>query len=112
VCSADYTARGASGINLINLINHRTTAQRHWSIQSPHVNSNQSNQLTSSNMARKLPSRVMRWGINLWPPYLGAGIRVRRITRDYREVVVEMPLKLRNRNYFGTHFGVGQSRLD
>jgi acyl-coenzyme A thioesterase PaaI-like protein len=43
--------------------------------------------------------------MNLWPPFLGAGIRVRRIAPDFREVVVEMPLRLRNRNYFGTHFG-------
>lgn len=43
--------------------------------------------------------------LNLWPPYLGAGIRVKRIAADWREVVVEMPLRLRNRNYLGTHFG-------
>ncbi|UCG99367.1 MAG: DUF4442 domain-containing protein [Burkholderiales bacterium] len=43
--------------------------------------------------------------MNLWPPYLGAGIRVRRIAADWREVVVEMPLRLRNRNNFGAHFG-------
>jgi len=43
--------------------------------------------------------------MNLWPPYLGAGIRVRRIAPDWREVAVDMPLRLRNRNYFGTHFG-------
>ena len=49
--------------------------------------------------------RMLRWGMNLWPPYLGAGIRVRRIAPDFREVVVDMPLRLRNRNFFGTHFG-------
>jgi len=43
--------------------------------------------------------------MNLWPPYLGAGIRVRRIADDFREILVEMPLRLRNRGYFGTHFG-------
>jgi acyl-coenzyme A thioesterase PaaI-like protein len=56
-------------------------------------------------MARKPPPWLLRLAMNLWPPYLGAGIRVRRIADDYREVVVEMPLRLRNRNYFGTHFG-------
>lgn len=56
-------------------------------------------------MARKISPRVFRWVFNLWPPYLGAGIRVRRIAPDWREVVVEMPLRLTNRNYFGTHFG-------
>lgn len=56
-------------------------------------------------MARKIPARLMRWGINLWPPYLGAGISVQRIAPDFREVVVEMPLRWYNRNYVGTHFG-------
>ena len=56
-------------------------------------------------MARKYPPRLLRLAMNLWPPYLGAGIRVRRIAADYREIVVEMPLRLYNRNYFGSHFG-------
>lgn len=56
-------------------------------------------------MARKISPRVFRWLFNLWPPYLGAGIRVRRIAPDWRDVEVEMPLRLTNRNYFGTHFG-------
>jgi acyl-coenzyme A thioesterase PaaI-like protein len=56
-------------------------------------------------MARKYPPRLLRLAMNLWPPYLGAGIRVRRIAADYREIVVELPLRLYNRNYFGSHFG-------
>jgi acyl-coenzyme A thioesterase PaaI-like protein len=56
-------------------------------------------------MARKVPPGLLRIGMNLWPPFLGAGIRVKRIAPDYREIVVEMPLRLYNRNYFGTHFG-------
>lgn len=56
-------------------------------------------------MARKHPPWLLRLAMNLWPPYLGAGIRVRRIADDFREIVVEMPLRLRNRGYFGTHFG-------
>ena len=43
--------------------------------------------------------------MNLWPPFFGAGISVRHIAHDFREVVVEMPLRLYNRNYVGTHFG-------
>jgi acyl-coenzyme A thioesterase PaaI-like protein len=53
----------------------------------------------------KLPPRLVRWGMNLWPPLAGAGIRVRRIAPDFREVVVEMPLGPLNRNAFGAHFG-------
>lgn len=56
-------------------------------------------------MPRRIPAWLLRIGMNLWPPFLGAGIRVRYIADDFREVVVEMPLRLRNRNYFGTHFG-------
>jgi hypothetical protein len=50
-------------------------------------------------------SRKLRRGINFYPPYLGAGVRVTHIADDFRRVEVEMPLRFYNRNYFGTHFG-------
>ena len=43
--------------------------------------------------------------LNIYPPYLGAGIRVQHISEDYREVIVSMKLRWYNRNYVGTHFG-------
>lgn len=43
--------------------------------------------------------------INFYPPYLGAGVRVRRISADFREIDVEMRLRFWNKNYLGTHFG-------
>jgi acyl-coenzyme A thioesterase PaaI-like protein len=43
--------------------------------------------------------------INFWPPYLGAGIKVRRISKDFREVDVEMKFRWWNRNFVGTSFG-------
>ena len=49
--------------------------------------------------------RLLRWGMNLWPPFLGAGIRVRSIAVDWSEAVVELRARLINRNYVGTHFG-------
>lgn len=49
--------------------------------------------------------RLLRWGINLWPPFVGAGIRVRRIAPDWSEAVVELRSRWFNRNYVGTHFG-------
>ena len=49
--------------------------------------------------------RILKLGMNLWPPFLGAGIKVRHIRADYREVVVSMKLRWYNRNYVGTHFG-------
>lgn len=50
--------------------------------------------------ARKLHRRI-----NFYPPYLGAAVRVTRISDDFRDVEVEMPLRFYNRNYVGTHFG-------
>ena len=52
-----------------------------------------------------IPSGVLRRAMNLWPPFAGAGIRVTRMSADFREVDVTLKLGLLNRNYFGTHFG-------
>ena len=53
----------------------------------------------------KVPPALFRRAINLWPPFLGAGIRVTRVSVDYREIDVTLRLGLANRNYFGTQFG-------
>ena len=50
-------------------------------------------------------SRALRRWINLWPPFLGAGIRVLRISPDMKAVDVKMKLRFWNANYVGTHFG-------
>jgi acyl-coenzyme A thioesterase PaaI-like protein len=42
--------------------------------------------------------------LNLYPPYLGAGVRV-RASDDLRTFNVRMKLRPWNRNYVGTHFG-------
>jgi acyl-coenzyme A thioesterase PaaI-like protein len=52
-----------------------------------------------------LGPQLLRRGMNLWPPFLGAGIRVTRISADYREVDVRLTLGVLNRNYVGTQFG-------
>ena len=49
-------------------------------------------------------STLIKW-MSLWPPFLGAGIRVKSITPDFRQIEVEMGLRFWNRNYVGTHFG-------
>jgi len=43
--------------------------------------------------------------VNLYGPYLGAGVRVTRIAGDFGAIEVEMRLRPWNRNYVGTHFG-------
>ena len=50
-------------------------------------------------------SRLFKALINIYPPYLGTGIQVKKITPDYREILTEMTLRWYNRNYVGTHFG-------
>ncbi len=54
---------------------------------------------------RQAIKRHVRRLMNLWPPFLGAGIRVRRLDSDWRAVDVEMKLRLWNRNFVGTHYG-------
>ncbi len=49
--------------------------------------------------------KILKFGMSLWPPFLGAGIKVKHIAADFREVVVSMRLRWYNRNYVGTHFG-------
>ncbi|MCR6495711.1 DUF4442 domain-containing protein [Thermomonas sp. S9] len=48
---------------------------------------------------------VLRHGLNLWPPFLFAGIHVTALSPDYRHARVELRMRPWNRNYVGTHFG-------
>jgi hypothetical protein len=42
---------------------------------------------------------------NLWPPFLGAGIKVKKISDDFTSIDVELRMKRFNKNYVGSHFG-------
>lgn len=53
----------------------------------------------------RLSAGFLRLGMNLWPPFVGAGIHVLDIAPDYRRVTVRLRLGLFNRNYFGTQYG-------
>ena len=50
------------------------------------------------------PNRLRRL-LNLYPPYLGAGVKIDYISADWRELHVSMKLRWYNRNIVGTHFG-------
>lgn len=50
------------------------------------------------------PSLLHR-GMNFWPPFLFAGIRVREISDDWRLARVQLKHSRFNSNYVGTHFG-------
>lgn len=53
----------------------------------------------------KPPAWLFRFLLNLWPPFLGAGIRVKRLAADFSDIEVQLKLSFGNRNYVGTHFG-------
>jgi acyl-coenzyme A thioesterase PaaI-like protein len=50
------------------------------------------------------PARFLRM-LSIYPPYLGAGVRVRHAAPDLSRVEVEMRLRRWNRNFVGTQFG-------
>ena len=71
------------------------------------------NQKTSTGLLQRLREtraikatpRLARLAMNLYPPFIGAGIRITSISGDWREVQVAMPLRWYNKNAAGTHFG-------
>jgi acyl-coenzyme A thioesterase PaaI-like protein len=56
-------------------------------------------------MPREYTARGLRRLLNLWPPYLFAGVRVCAIADDWWHAEVELRAHWWNRNYVGTHFG-------
>lgn len=50
------------------------------------------------------PSGLKRL-LNIYPPYVGAGIKIKYISDDWSELHVSMALRWYNRNAVGTHFG-------
>lgn len=54
-----------------------------------------------------MKASTLRVLLNLYPPFLGAGVHVRTLSEDYREAVVELRPHWYNRNFFGDHFGGG-----
>lgn len=53
----------------------------------------------------EMTPRLLRFGMNIWPPFLFTGIHVTDIGADWRSARVELRLRPWNRNYVGTQFG-------
>ncbi|SRR5579885_733476 len=53
----------------------------------------------------RLPAWLLRFFINIWPPYLGTGISVRKIAADFGYIEVTIKLHWYCKNLVGTHFG-------
>lgn len=52
-----------------------------------------------------IPPKYYKYFFSLYPPYLGAGIRIEEISSDWREITVSMKANWYNKNIMGTHFG-------
>lgn len=57
------------------------------------------------NRLRKFVENNLLRVLQIYPPYLGAGVRVVEAAHDFSYLRVEMPLRIYNKNYVGTHFG-------
>ena len=56
------------------------------------------------NLAMKIKDKLLGlW--NIWPPFMGAGIHIKKVSADYRYMRVEMPLRFYNANFVGTQYG-------
>lgn len=53
----------------------------------------------------KMPTDLLFKLMRFWPPYLGAGIKVRNIDNKFLSLDTEMNLTWYNQNFVGTHFG-------
>ena len=53
----------------------------------------------------KLTPKSLRRILNFYPPYLGAGVKVSYISKDWSELHVSMSMRWFNQNAVGTHFG-------
>jgi hypothetical protein len=58
-----------------------------------------------SGLLFELRQRFLEKAINLYGPFLGAGVKLDEMSKDYRYAKVSMPLTFYNKNYMGTQFG-------
>jgi acyl-coenzyme A thioesterase PaaI-like protein len=49
-------------------------------------------------------SSLKRW-MNIWPPLLFAGVKIKSIAPDFSEAVIQLRDRKVNMNYVGVHFG-------
>lgn len=43
--------------------------------------------------------------MNFWPPFMGSGIKVKKVDADFRNIDVELNMHFWTRNYVGSHYG-------
>lgn len=52
-----------------------------------------------------VPVKLFRFLFKFWPPFWFTGIRLIKLSDDWRFARVEMPLRFYNKNVIGIHFG-------
>jgi acyl-coenzyme A thioesterase PaaI-like protein len=53
----------------------------------------------------KLRQKFLEKTINFYGPFVGAGVKLKHMSKDFRDCEVEMKLTFYNKNYMGTQFG-------
>jgi hypothetical protein len=53
----------------------------------------------------ELRQKFLEKMINFYGPFLGAGVKLENMSKDFREARVSMKLTFYNKNYMGTQFG-------
>lgn len=53
----------------------------------------------------ELRQRFLEKLINFYGPFVGAGVKLEKMTKDFRHAKVSMKLTFYNKNYMGTQFG-------
>ncbi|MVB88279.1 DUF4442 domain-containing protein [Vibrio cholerae] len=48
---------------------------------------------------------IVKWALNSWPPFWGAGIHIESISADFREVRIRLKLRWWNKNANRTQYG-------
>lgn len=59
----------------------------------------------SSLFSKIYKPRVVRFALNSWPPFWGAGIKIVSISRDFRQVKMKLKLRWWNKNANRTQYG-------
>ncbi|WP_394247494.1 DUF4442 domain-containing protein [Vibrio profundi] len=56
-------------------------------------------------LAKIYKPNVVKFALNIWPPFWGAGIKITRISDDFREVNMYLKLRWWNKNANRTQYG-------
>ncbi len=59
----------------------------------------------SKDWKSRISPRWFRIVMNCWPPFIGAGVSVRSISPDFRDITVHLKSHWYTQNYVGTQFG-------